>query len=96
VPGRRPDLRRADLGEGEIAERAASVPALVPLLREQSLRLGGGIDVLGLQPFDPREAVSLLAAPLRIEEVIGERLRLTLGEAEGAKPGQGVFGPQPR
>jgi hypothetical protein len=40
--------------------------------------------------------VSLLAPSLGIEEVVGERLRLRLGEAERAEPGQGVFCPQAR
>ena len=96
MPGRRLDLRRTDLGQGEVAEGPASVPALVALLREQPLRFGGGIDLLRLEPLDPRKAVPLLAAPLRIEEVVSEGLRLILGKTEGAKPGQGVFGPQPR
>ena len=95
MPRLRVDLRSADLVQGEVAEGPAPVPALVALLREQPLRRGGGIDLLGLEPLDTREAVPLLSAPLRIEEVVGERLRLRLGEAEGAKPRQGVFGPQP-
>jgi hypothetical protein len=37
----------------------------------------------------------VLTASFCIEEVVGERLRLALGEAEGAQPGQGVFGLQP-
>jgi hypothetical protein len=96
VPRRRLDLGRADLREGQVAERAAAVPALVAFRGQQLLRLGGGVDGLGLQPFDPSEAVSLLAPSLGIEEVVGERLRLPLGEAEGTQPGQGVFGPQAR
>jgi hypothetical protein len=40
--------------------------------------------------------VSLLAPSLGIEEVVGQRLRVALGEAERAQPGQGVFGPQAR
>jgi hypothetical protein len=96
VPRRRFDLGRANLREGQVAERAAPVPAFVALLRQQPLGTGGRIDRLGLQPFDPGEAVSLLAPSLGIEEVVGERLRLRLGEAERAEPGQGVFCPQAR
>jgi hypothetical protein len=73
-----------------------AVPAFVAVLRQQSLGLGGRIDRLRLQPFDPGEAVSLLAPSLGIEEVVGQRLRVALGEAERAQPGQGVFGPQAR
>jgi hypothetical protein len=91
---RRFDLRRADLRKCEVAEGAASVPALVPLLREQLLRLRDRIDSLCFQPLDPGETVTSLAASLGIEEVVGERLRLALGEAEGAQPGQGVLCPQ--
>jgi hypothetical protein len=40
--------------------------------------------------------VSLLATSLGIEEVVGERLRLALCEAEGTQSGQGVFSPQAR
>jgi hypothetical protein len=92
---RRFDLPHADLREREVAEGTASVPALVPLLGEQALRLGGGIDVLRLQPRDSRKSVSFLAASFGIEKVVGERLRVALREAEDAQPGQGVFGLQP-
>jgi hypothetical protein len=92
---RRLDLGRADLRQGQVAERAASVPALVALPRQQPLGPGGRIDLLSLQPFDPGETVSLLAPSFGIEEVVGERLRLELGEAERAQPGQGVFRLQP-
>ena len=93
---RRLDLGRADRCERQVAEGAASVPALVSLFREQPLRLSGRIDVLGLQPLDPGEAVPLLAPPFGVKEVVGEGLRLALGEAEGAQPGQSVVGLQPR
>lgn len=89
------DLRHADLGKCQVAEGAAPVPALVPLLREQPQRLGGRIDVLRLQPRNPGEAVSGLTASFRIEKVVGERLCFAFGIAEGAEPGQGVFGLQP-
>ena len=93
---RRLDLRHADLRKREVAEGAASVPALVPLLRQQPLRLRDRIDDLCFEPLDPGQTVASLAASFGIEEVVGERLRLVLGEAEGEEPGQGVFGLQPR
>ena len=92
---RRFDLPPADLREREVAEGAASIPALVPLLSEQPLRLGGRNDVLRLQPRDSRKAVAFLTAPFGIDKVVGERLGFALGIAEGAQPGQGVFGLQP-
>ena len=95
-----PDLLEAHGQDHGIAlhlpGRPASVPALVPLFRQQPLRLRDRIDVLRFEPLDPGQTVASLAASFGIEEVVGERLGLALSEAEGAQPGQGVFGLQPR
>jgi hypothetical protein len=39
--------------------------------------------------------MSRLASSFGVEEVVGERLRLELGEAQRAEPGEGVFRLQP-
>jgi hypothetical protein len=82
VRRRRFELRRADLRERQIAECAAAVPAFETFVRNESLRPCRRIDVLLFKPWDSGEAVPLLAAALCVEEVLGKRLGIALGEAE--------------
>src|SRR6266576_2984047 len=80
-------MRLDDRCECQIAERAVSVPALVAGLADQALRPRTRIQLERprRQPLDPREAVALLAAPLRVAEMIGERARVGLGEPEAGQ-----------
>ena len=87
------DLRRADCTQREVAERAAAVPALEALLGLEPLGASVDVDLTAGEPLDPRQPVAALAATLGVQEVIGQELRLALGEAELAQLGQGVFGP---
>src|SRR5207237_8619430 len=83
------ELHLADRSERQVAERAAAIPVLVALLGREPLRPRVGTQVgQRLQPLDPREAVPVLAAPLRIGEVLDERPRVGLAEAEPAPPPQ--------
>jgi len=86
---RRPlDEPVADRAQGQVAERAAAVPALEPRRLGDTLGQRRRVDVRERgEPLDPRESVSALPAALRIEEVIREQLRVRLGEAERADPG---------
>ena len=65
-----------DRGQRQVAERAVAVPALVAGLGEEPSRPRVRVEVgQRLEPLDPREAVAELAAPLGVEEVLGERRR---------------------
>src|SRR5262249_35518151 len=80
------ELGVADRGERQVAEGATTVPALEARLVEHPLRPGVRIDAVErLEPRDPGEAVTLFAAVLGVEEVVGERLRVALAEAERAE-----------
>jgi hypothetical protein len=79
------ELCVADRRQRQVAERAATVPALEAGLVEHALRARVGVDAVErLEPRDPGETVALLAAALGVEEVVGERLRIVLAEAERA------------
>ena len=83
--GRVLELAITDCGEGQIAERASSFPALVASLRDHALGLGDRIEPIErLEPVDARQAVAALAPAFGIEEVLGQRSRVLLGEAERA------------
>src|SRR5207253_10148693 len=87
--GRIVQLSVADRGERQVAQRAAPLPALVTSLGDDALGLGAGVETLQrLEPLDPCEAVPTVAAPLGIEEVVGERSRILVGEAERAEPSE--------
>ena len=71
------ELRLDDRRERQVAERAASVPALVAALGDLNLGPGGRIEIRQRrEPVDPRQPVPGPAPPLGVEEVIGERLRV--------------------
>ena len=85
--GRRLDLRPDDLREDEVAERAARLPALEPLLGNDAFRPRAGLQpVQSLEPVDAREPVARLPALLRRDEVPGEHAGVPLAEAEAADP----------
>jgi len=67
------------------------MPALEAGLGEDALRPRPGIDARKrLEPGDPYEAVARLAAPLGVDEVVGEGSGVSLGEAEGTEPLDGI------
>ena len=73
--GRVSELRLDDCGESQVAERAASVPALVAALGEDDLGSRRGVEVRQRRkPVDAGEPMAASAAPLCIQEVISERL----------------------
>ncbi len=73
--GRVGELRLDDCGESQVAERAASIPALVAALGEDDLGPRGGLEVRQRRkPVDAGEPMAGSAAPLCIQEVISERL----------------------
>ena len=81
------ELRIDDRGERQVAERAVAVPALVAGLGDQPVGARVRLQVAErLEPVDPAEPVAELAARLGVEEVLGERRRVRLGEAEGGDP----------
>ena len=80
----------ADRREDEVAERTSdsqrSTPSLLGLDRR-----GGGIELLRLEPFDPRVPVSELPAPLSVVEVVEQELDLVRAEAERGEPRAGLL-----
>src|SRR5206468_12692105 len=74
--------RGADRREREVAERAVAVPVLESGERSHLLRLRARVELERLEPLDPRIAVTRFAAPLCVVEVVEERLRVALVEAE--------------
>src|SRR5204862_4608866 len=83
------ELRVAHGLEREVAERAPAVPALVALLGDDPLRPRVRPQVgKRLEPLDSRVPVPELAAALGVVEVVEERLRVGLAEAEPAEPPQ--------
>ena len=79
----RGELGVDDRRERQVAERAAALPALVALVRDDALGTRGRVE-LGQrgEPVDPRGAVALAAARVGVEEVVGEDAGLALGEPE--------------
>jgi hypothetical protein len=72
-----------DSGEGQIAERAVPVPALVPRLGHEAPGLGLRIEVgQRAKPRDAPGAVPGAPAAVGVLEVVGERARVVVGEAE--------------
>jgi hypothetical protein len=66
-----------DRRQCQVAERAVPVPALVAALSDLDLGPGGRIEIRqGRQPVDARESVTGATAALRVEEMVGERLRV--------------------
>jgi hypothetical protein len=85
------ELRVADRGEREVADRAPSLPALEPALGEDALGPGRRIEAReGGEPFDTRQPVTGLAAAFCIEEVLGEDGGVALLEPERPQPGEDV------
>jgi hypothetical protein len=84
-PGRRlRELRLDDPRQGEIAERAVSVPALVSRLRDDPTRLGKRIQAGERgQPTDPGDPMPRAPAPVGLLEVVGQEASVALGETEG-------------
>jgi hypothetical protein len=81
------ELRVADRRQRQVAERAAPLPALEARLVVNALGPSVRIDSLErLQPRDPCQPVAFLAAALCVEEVLGERARVPIGEPERAQP----------
>ena len=71
------ELRVADRGQRQVAERAASLPALVARLGHDTLRARSRVEVgQAREPVDAREAVAGLAARLGVHEVVGQGLRV--------------------
>src|SRR5205823_6410950 len=90
-----PELRVARRRQRQVAERAAAVPALVALLRDDSFRPSPGLEIAKrLQPLDPRVSVPALPAPLRVVEVLEERPRVGVAETEPAQPLERLVRPQ--
>jgi hypothetical protein len=88
-------LRLDDGRERQVAERAAALPALVALVRDDPLRPRGRVQVgERRQPVDAREAVALLATRLGVEEVVGEDTRIALVESERPQAAVDVLGAQ--
>jgi hypothetical protein len=91
--GRILELAVADRGERQIAERAASFPALETRLRDDTFRLGFRVQAVErLQPVDAGKTVAALAAAFGVEEMVGERPRVLVGEAERAQPTERILG----
>ena len=87
VLGRLREQRVADRREREVAERAAAVPALEAGAGEDELGPRRWIEALERrEPVDAREAVPELPPPLGVEEVVGERPRVGVGEPERGQP----------
>jgi hypothetical protein len=85
VLGRLGELGIANRRQGQVADRAVSVPALVPGLRQHTLRSRLRVEPGKLrEPVDPRQAVARLPPPLRIEEVVCQRAGVGLGEPDFA------------
>src|SRR5206468_156393 len=77
--------------QGQIAERAVAVPALVLVLVHLPPRARLRIDVReGLEPVDAREPVTGLAVGLGEEEVVGERPRRAVVEPQRVQPLKGI------
>jgi hypothetical protein len=88
VLGRVRELRLDRRREGEVAERAATVPARVARRRVVQPRHGGGVEAVErLEPGDPRVAVAPLASPLGVVEVPDERLDVLRREAQRVQAG---------
>ncbi len=79
---RRPD----DLVQHEVAERAAAVPALEALFRDQPVGPRAGVDLEPLEPVDAREAVSHLPPSLGVGEVLDEHVDGSVGKPERLEP----------
>src|SRR6188472_2119052 len=86
------ELDADDAAEHEIADRAAAVPALEPVLLLQQLRLGRGVESLEpFEPGNPRVTVTLLPTALRPVEVRPQLLRVGLAEAESPQPAEALL-----
>jgi hypothetical protein len=77
------ELAVADGRKRQVTEGSASFPALEARLGQNTLRPCSRIEVRQrCEPFDPGEPVPLLPPPLGIQEVVRERRRVGLREAE--------------
>ncbi len=85
------ELSVRDATERDVPDGAVPLPTLVTGLRRDSARLSSRIEIgQRREPRDPGDAVARATAPICILEVIGERARLGLGEAERPKLLEGV------
>jgi hypothetical protein len=83
VIGRLAELSLDDAGEGEVADGAVPVPVLIAELREDTKRRCAGIEIRQRpEPRDACDAVPRPAAAVGVFEVVGEKTRVVLGEAE--------------
>jgi hypothetical protein len=81
--GRLCELRVDDPRKGQIAERPVAVPALEPGLGDDPPWLGVRVQIgQGRQPSDSGDAVAGPPAAIGVFEVLRERPRVGLGEAE--------------
>lgn len=84
--GRVGELGAHDRLEHEVADGAASLPALVPILGDDALGAGGGVEAgQRLEPRDACEAMPGAAGVLGVEDVGAQGARRVLAEA--VKPG---------
>src|SRR5688572_18341700 len=81
-----------DLGEHEVAEPAARLPAVEAGAGDDLGGAGTGLDFLRLEPLDPGVTVPELAAPLGVVEVGEERLDVGSAEAERREASACVLG----
>ena len=89
--GRLGERRPHDLLQDEVAESTSAVPALEPFLGHDSGGSSTRVHSEGLEPSDPREAVSRLSSPLRIPEVRDERGDGVVVQPERREPGTGFL-----
>ena len=85
------ELRLDDRRERQVAERPATVPALVATLGDLDLGPGGRVEIRQRrEPIGSREPVTGFSPPLSVEKVVGERLCVIGGKAERPQLGGNV------
>ena len=84
--GRILELTRADRGQRQVAERAAALPALVARLGDHAFGLGRRIEPFRVSSQSTRASRARASRALGVEEVVGERARVLLREAERPDP----------
>jgi hypothetical protein len=84
--GRLGPLSLDDARERHVSDRAVAVPMLVSGFGRDPARLGASVEIgQSPQPLNPRDPVAETAAAIRILEVVGDRPRVGLREADLAE-----------